>query len=424
MLGAPCTKMEPHDRHEWSKNYPDGDSRRVWCAGEGWSEHDIAVWRAGFDEAQRQRNETARPDEPAIINNPDTPLTDFQRRVLSILEGSAEVYKERSVVYKDNFRAVGRVMYALFPGGRPGLQFPEDYDRWHIFELVIVKLTRYANNYDTPHEDSLLDMLPYLGILGSLDEEHRERNPAVSDETPNTQAPISTDIPAPSKGSGFRDPMDGRRFADWYDQAQGSRWDFRQSKVEWLPSSSSEHWPLRVTRPSRMSRTRSALATRCASYTMRWRGRCTPSPSSRTTVPTAGRRFAPASRWSGTTPGSSSGSDMGKAFASIEERRLYIRNHQRVARRRGKASEHTCSCGAPAREWAQLHGKDGSADEHFEAMCHKCHQRYDGRWSPEERERVAASVKANWDAHHTREFSDETRAKMSANHRTRGGRRR
>lgn len=105
---------------------------------------------------------------------------------------------------------------------------------------------------------------------------------------------------------------------------------------------------------------------------------------------------------------------MGKAFASIEERRLYIRNHQRVARRRGKASEHTCSCGAPAREWAQLHGKDGSADEHFEAMCHKCHQRYDGRWSPEERERVAASVKANWDAHHTREFSDETRAKMSA----------
>lgn len=257
MLGAPCTKMEPHDRHEWTKNDPSGESRRVWCAGEGWSEHDITVWRAGFDEAQRQRNETARPDDPAIINNPDTPLTDFQRRVLSILEESAEVYKERSAVYKDNFRTVGRVMYALFPDGRPGLQFPEDYDRWHIFELVIVKLTRYANNYDTPHEDSLLDMLPYLGILGSLDEEHRECNPAASDQTTTTQAPISTDIPAPyedtcptcdrsewahapgcaadtpapSKGSGFRDPMDGRRFADWYDQAQGSRWDFRNSVV-------------------------------------------------------------------------------------------------------------------------------------------------------------------------------------------------
>ena len=229
MGGAPCTKMEPHDRHEWTKNDPSGESSRVWCAGEGWTEHDITVWRAGFDEAQRQRNETARPDEPAIINNPDTPLTDFQRRVLSILEGSAEVYKERSVVYKDNFRAVGRVMHALFPDGRPGLQFPEDYDRWHIFELVIVKLTRYAYNYDTPHEDSLLDMLPYLGILGSLDEEHRERNSAASDQTPTTQEPTSALLP--SKGSGFRDPMDGRRFADWYDQAQGSRWDFRNSVV-------------------------------------------------------------------------------------------------------------------------------------------------------------------------------------------------
>lgn len=229
MLGAPCTKMESHDRHEWTKNDPSGESRRVWCAGEGWSEHDIAVWRAGFDEAQRQRNETAGPDEPAIINNPDTPLTDFQRRVLGILEESADVYKERSAVYKDNFRAVGRVMYALFPDGRPGLQFPEDYDRWHIFELVIVKLTRYAYNYDTPHEDSLLDMLPYLGILGSLDEEHRERNPAASDQTPTTQEPTSALLS--SKGSGFRDPMDSRQFADWYDQAQGSRWDFRHSVV-------------------------------------------------------------------------------------------------------------------------------------------------------------------------------------------------
>lgn len=251
MMGdSPCTKMESHDRHEWTKNDPSGESRRVWCAGEGWTEHDIAVWRAGFDEAQRQRNETSRPDEPAIINNPDTPLTDFQRRVLGILEESADVYKERSAVYKDNFRAVGRVMYALFPDGRPGLQFPEDYDRWHIFELLIVKLTRYSNNYDTPHEDSLLDMLPYLGILGSLDEEHRERNPAASNETPTTQTPISTGDPAPSKGSGFRDPMDSRRFADWYDQAQGSRWDFRQSKAEWLSSDSNKQRSLRVTPPA------------------------------------------------------------------------------------------------------------------------------------------------------------------------------
>jgi len=102
-------------------------------------------------------------------------LTEFQGRVLGILEQSSDVYRDRSAVYKDNFRSVGRVMVALFPDGRPPLVTAADDDRWHIFELIIVKLTRYANNYDVPHEDSLLDMLPYLGILGGLDQELRER---------------------------------------------------------------------------------------------------------------------------------------------------------------------------------------------------------------------------------------------------------
>lgn len=112
----------------------------------------------------------------------DPKLTEFQHRVLGILSQSHDVYKDRSAVYKDNFRSVGRVMVALFPEGRPPLVTAEDYDRWHIFELLIVKLTRYANNYDQPHEDSLLDQLPYLGILGALDQELRERQQAARDK--------------------------------------------------------------------------------------------------------------------------------------------------------------------------------------------------------------------------------------------------
>lgn len=103
------------------------------------------------------------------------PPEGFAKRVLDILQGATDVYRDRNAVYKDNFRLVGKVMEALFPEGRPPLTAAAEYDRWHIFELVIVKLTRYANNFDTPHEDSLLDMLPYLGILGGLDQELREK---------------------------------------------------------------------------------------------------------------------------------------------------------------------------------------------------------------------------------------------------------
>ena len=103
------------------------------------------------------------------------PPEGFAKRVLDILQDAKDVYHDRNAVYKDNFRMVGKVMEALFPEGRPPLTIAAEYDRWHIFELIIVKLTRYANNFDTPHEDSLLDMLPYLGILGGLDQELRER---------------------------------------------------------------------------------------------------------------------------------------------------------------------------------------------------------------------------------------------------------
>lgn len=114
--------------------------------------------------------------------------SEFGDRVLGILNGAASVYRDRNAVYKDNFRAVGRVMEALFPEGRPGLKVAADYDRWHIFELLVVKLTRYAQNYDNPHEDSLLDMLPYEGILGALDQELRESLTEVK-----KHLPLSTD---------------------------------------------------------------------------------------------------------------------------------------------------------------------------------------------------------------------------------------
>ena len=125
---------------------------------------------------ERQKHRSLGYDISASDSEGKAPgFTRFQERVIDILVEAQEVYADRSAVYKDNFRSVGRVMVAMFPDGRPPLRTAPDYDRWHIFELLIVKLTRYANNYDNPHKDSLLDMLPYIGILGALDDELRER---------------------------------------------------------------------------------------------------------------------------------------------------------------------------------------------------------------------------------------------------------
>ncbi|UAJ16150.1 hypothetical protein SEA_TINYMINY_59 [Microbacterium phage TinyMiny] len=107
--------------------------------------------------------------------------TPFGRKAMRIMRESANTYQRRNAVYKDNFLVVGRVMEALFPDGAPRLHDADDFNRWHIFELVIVKLTRYIANWDNPDEDSLVDMIPYLAILGAQDEDLREAIKAQQD---------------------------------------------------------------------------------------------------------------------------------------------------------------------------------------------------------------------------------------------------
>ena len=55
----------------------------------------------------------------------------------------------------------------------------------------------------------------------------------------------------------------------------------------------------------------------------------------------------------------------------------YQRAHRRVARERGLASEHNCSCGNRALDWAHQHGSDPDDPANYKPMCRKCHQTYD-----------------------------------------------
>lgn len=91
------------------------------------------------------------------------------KRADEFLAEAAATFKERNAVYGDNWKQVGDALHALFPKGI-GLVCAEDWNRMHILMLAIVKLTRYANNWNEGgHADSIHDAMVYCGMLESID---------------------------------------------------------------------------------------------------------------------------------------------------------------------------------------------------------------------------------------------------------------
>jgi hypothetical protein len=83
-----------------------------------------------------------------------------------ILAEMAETYRERNKIYGDNYKRVGDVMTALFPAG-VSLTAPQAFNVWHLFELMVVKMTRFANSGLT-HQDSIHDLAVYAAMVESL----------------------------------------------------------------------------------------------------------------------------------------------------------------------------------------------------------------------------------------------------------------
>lgn len=88
------------------------------------------------------------------------------KNAAEILAEMADTYRERNRVYGDNYKRVGAVMAALFPEGMK-LSRAEDFNSWHLFELMVVKLTRFANSGLT-HQDSIHDLAVYAAMVESL----------------------------------------------------------------------------------------------------------------------------------------------------------------------------------------------------------------------------------------------------------------
>jgi len=82
-----------------------------------------------------------------------------------ILTEMAETFKERNADYGNNYKFVGPIMKILFPFGANNDCIARD--QFHLLELIIVKLSRYAISNMT-HADSIHDVGVYAAMIESI----------------------------------------------------------------------------------------------------------------------------------------------------------------------------------------------------------------------------------------------------------------
>lgn len=98
------------------------------------------------------------------------------------LEEAQKILSQRNAIYKNNYGPYGKVMESLFPEGVE-LKTARDHIRFHLFVLLIVKITRYTNNYNIGGEqDSLIDAINYLAFLREVDAFPRQLKDALNEK--------------------------------------------------------------------------------------------------------------------------------------------------------------------------------------------------------------------------------------------------
>ncbi len=89
----------------------------------------------------------------------------FKKDAGMILDEMADTFRQRNAVYGDNFRMVGKLMAVLFPNGVPKEVLHSD--QFHLFELKLVKLSRFAISNLT-HQDSIHDDGVYSAMIEAI----------------------------------------------------------------------------------------------------------------------------------------------------------------------------------------------------------------------------------------------------------------
>ena len=93
------------------------------------------------------------------------PSAHFKRDPAIILDEMADTFRQRNAVYGDNYRMVAKLVKVLFPNGVPSELVTTDH--WHLFELKLVKLSRFAISGLT-HIDSIHDDAVYSAMIESI----------------------------------------------------------------------------------------------------------------------------------------------------------------------------------------------------------------------------------------------------------------
>jgi len=104
-----------------------------------------------------------------------------------ILTKLAELYRSKNQEHGDNLPKFGKVMAAMYPNGYPAILTAEDFERAHIFFLVVGKLTRYAGaaTKEAAHE-SMTDMPVYCAMTLSLMESGDGQRQEPGEREPHT----------------------------------------------------------------------------------------------------------------------------------------------------------------------------------------------------------------------------------------------
>lgn len=108
-----------------------------------------------------------------MIDFPDISIPASLRKpepasVPELLRAAAQTFEERNAVYGSNYKMVGPMVQILFPQGVPPALVASH--RWHLFELILVKLSRFAISGLT-HEDSIHDLTVYAAMVEMLTKE-------------------------------------------------------------------------------------------------------------------------------------------------------------------------------------------------------------------------------------------------------------